>query len=75
MKTVKYGKLHKSIMLKCGKTLVDVQKLDMAQQQEFIDRHLSEFLNSDLDDVREAADQLVDMIKYWEVGQTEETYS
>jgi hypothetical protein len=74
MKTVKYGKVHKAIMLKCGKTLIDVQSMDTANQEIFIEKELTPFLNSEIYATAEAADQLVDMIRYWEVGQTKESY-
>ena len=74
MKTVKYGKLHKAIMLKTGKTLIDVQAMSTEDQEAFIEKELQRFIDSDLYDTAEAADQLVDMIRYWKVGQTEESY-
>ncbi len=75
MKTVKYSKIHKAIMLKTGMTLIDVQKLDIDRQNAFIEKELTPFLNSEIHAEAEAADQLIDMIRYWNVGQTEETYA
>ena len=74
MKTVKYGKVHKAIMLKTGKTLIDVQSMSTEDQEVFIEKKLQPFLDSSLYETVEAADQLVDMIRYWKVGQTEDSY-
>lgn len=74
MKTVKYGKVHKAIMLKTGKTLIDVQSMSTEDQEVFIEKKLQPFLDSSLYETAEAADQLVDMIRYWKVGQTEDSY-
>ena len=74
---LKYNEKHKAMLQKIGYSLVDLQKMarqDSKKLNDLLHTHVIPIIVGGSEEDSELAEDLITMIKYWDVGQTEEDY-
>ena len=74
---LKYNEKHKAMLQKIGYELIDLQKMarqDYMKLNNLISLYLVPVIVDGSEEDSELAEDLITMIKYWDVGQTEEDY-
>lgn len=72
MRLLKYNKNHDKIFKSSGYTLDDVLNMNDDEKNEFIHKYVVKYIVDNIDGLEDEAEDVIDMIKYWEPGQTEE---
>lgn len=74
---LKYNEKHKAMLQKIGYELIDLQKMarqDYMKLNKLLHLYVNPVIVDGSEEDSELAEDLITMIKYWDVGQTEENY-